>query len=187
MPSPPRLNIASTAQIEPVAVMDADPAGLTDASLLSVLLAGSPRSEARLARAIIDRFGGLGTAVCADPSELRRTGASEPQVHVIRCLRETTVRIAREEACRRPVISSWSQLVAYVRTAIACLPREQFRTLYLDKRNILLRDEWLADDPTVQAAVDYRIEKLLDATAARIVAGQAREKSTERFSGPDRA
>lgn len=36
-----------------------------------------------------------------------------------------------------------------------------------------LPDAVIDEDPTVQAAVDRRIERLLDATAARIVAGRA--------------
>lgn len=41
-------------------------------------------------------------------------------------------------------------------------------------------------DPTVQAAVDVRIERLLDATAARIVAGQSRERTAEPLAKSDR-
>lgn len=41
-------------------------------------------------------------------------------------------------------------------------------------------------DPTVQAAVDIRIERLLDATAARIVAGQARTPPTDPLPDPQR-
>ena len=39
------------------------------------------------------------------------------------------------------MISSWSALLAYVRTALAHEPREQFRVLFLDPRNRLLADE----------------------------------------------
>lgn len=39
-----------------------------------------------------------------------------------------------------------------------------------------LPDGIVDEDPTVQAAVEARIERLLDATAARIVAGAARER-----------
>lgn len=41
-------------------------------------------------------------------------------------------------------------------------------------------------DPTVQAAVDIRIERLLDATAARIVAGQSRERAVESLADSER-
>lgn len=53
-----------------------------------------------------------------------------------------------------------------------------------------LPDAIVDQDPTVQAAVDRRIEKLLDATAARIVAGRGRAASDgvvaaeERSFGP---
>lgn len=52
-----------------------------------------------------------------------------------------------------------------------------------------LPDAVIDEDPTVQAAVDRRIERLLDATAARIVAGRAHEEGRgrppeERAFGP---
>jgi len=48
-----------------------------------------------------------------------------------------------------------------------------------------LPDAVVDQDPTVQAAVDRRIERLLDATAARIVAGRAdREAGTETAEEP---
>ena len=77
--------------------------------------------------------------------------------------------------------------MAYVRSALAHEPLEQFRTLYLDRKNVLLRDEFRSEDPTVQAAVDRRIERLLDATAARIVAGRSATAETGPISGETRS
>ncbi|MEQ8750437.1 MAG: DNA repair protein RadC [Amphiplicatus sp.] len=42
---------------------------------------------------------------------------------------------------KRPVISSWNELLAYCRAAMADEPIEQFRILFLDKKNILIADE----------------------------------------------
>src|SRR5690606_32969326 len=50
-------------------------------------------------------------------------------------------RVAREPASKRPVIASWTALLAYVRIALQHEPREQFRVLYLDKQNLLLLAE----------------------------------------------
>lgn len=149
---------------------------LDDETLLALLLGRSvaaPDTE-RIAAALIGRFGGLGDLVAADVPELGRIeGLGPTAILDLKLLRELSVRLSRSSACARPVLSSWNALVAYARTTLAHLPREQFRVLFLDRRNILLRDEHVADDPTVQAAVDRRIEHLLDATAARIVAGRS--------------
>ena len=50
-------------------------------------------------------------------------------------------RLARGEVKRRPVLSSWSSVLDYCRTAMAFADKEQFRILFLDKRNQLIADE----------------------------------------------
>ena len=50
-------------------------------------------------------------------------------------------RLARGEIKRRPVLASWSMVLDYCRTAMAFADKEQFRILFLDKRNHLIADE----------------------------------------------
>ncbi|NBU27171.1 MAG: DNA repair protein RadC [Caulobacteraceae bacterium] len=59
----------------------------------------------------------------------------------LRLLHEATLRVGREAVGRRTVISSWSALLAYIKVALANEPREQFRVLFLDKKNQLIADE----------------------------------------------
>lgn len=147
-----------------------DPSALSDAALLIALLCPSHGSRPTASN-LVDRFGSLAAVLSADALELRRIGACERLMQVIGCLREATVRAARADACRRPVISSWSQLLAYVRTTLAHLPREQFRALYLDKRNILMRDEWVADGSVDHAPVYPRelIRRALELSASAMI------------------
>ena len=50
-------------------------------------------------------------------------------------------RLARGQVKKRPVLSSWSSVLDYCRTAMAFADKEQFRVLFLDKRNQLIADE----------------------------------------------
>ncbi len=50
-------------------------------------------------------------------------------------------RLARGEIKRRPVLASWSAVLDYCRTSMAFAEKEQFRILFLDKRNQLIADE----------------------------------------------
>ena len=50
-------------------------------------------------------------------------------------------RVLRGEIKQRPVLLSWSAVLDYLRAAMAFEPTEQFRLLFLDKRNCLLADE----------------------------------------------
>lgn len=130
------------------------PAALDDQTLLALILErmDPERNTARLAAALLERFGSLGGVAGAAPGELAQASSAGPALRAeLTLLREFAVRLARAEACRRPVITSWTALVAYVRAALAHEPREQFRTLFLDRRNQLMRDELVADESAYRA------------------------------------
>lgn len=149
------------------------PAALDDPALLALILGGmDPAESERLAGALLDRFGTLGAVAGAAPGELSRVSNAGPGVRAeLALLRELAVRLAREEACRRPVITSWTALVAYVRAALAHEPREQFRALFLDRRNILLRDELVAHGTVDHAPVYPRevIRRALELSASAMI------------------
>jgi DNA repair protein RadC len=60
---------------------------------------------------------------------------------LLTAVRELLRRVLREEIQDRPVIGSWTALLDYLQVALAHEPIEQFRVLFLDRKNILIRDE----------------------------------------------
>lgn len=144
-----------------------------DIDLLVAVLAGGLSSPAGRATAagLVDAFGGLAGIAAADVAALRREGLSEAGITILTRVRALAVAMARAEACRRPVLSSWNALTSYLRAALAHAPREQFRALYLDKRNILIREEWRADGTVDHAPVYVAtvIDCYLALTAGRSV------------------
>lgn len=147
-------------------------AALDDQTLLALILERTdPETDsARLAAALLERFGSLGGVAGAAPGELVRASSAGAAIRAeMTLLREFAVRLARAEACRRPVITSWTALVAYVRAALAHEPREHFRTLFLDRRNILLQDEMTAHGTVDHAPVYVAtvVECYLALTAGR--------------------
>ncbi len=147
-------------------------ATLDDRVLLALMLRRAGLDADTLAGDLMDRFGGLGEVVSASLSELNRaTSFGAAVLADLGLLRELAVRLAREEAGRRPVVTSWTALLAYVRTTLAHQPREQFRALYLDKRNILLRDELVADGTVDHAPVYPRevIRRALELSASALI------------------
>lgn len=79
--------------------------------------------------------------VKAEDSRGRAKGIGAETALDIAALHEVARRVAKEEANKRTVISSWTALLAYVRLSLQHEPREQFRVLYLDKKNQLILDE----------------------------------------------
>lgn len=126
---------------------------LPDYELLELFLFRSqPQGDVKpLAKALLDRFGSLAAVLAASVEDLmtvrapdirgRMKGVGVETALDLAALHEAARRVTREEAARRPVISSWTALVAYVRLSLQHEPREQFRVLFLDNRNQLLLDE----------------------------------------------
>lgn len=144
-----------------------------DIDLLAGLIGRSLRPPAarNAAASLIEAFGGLAGVAAADEAALRRGGLAKAAVADLGRVRALGIAMAREEACQRPVLSSWSALVAYLRAALAHAPREQFRTLYLDKRNILIRAEWRADGTVDHAPVYPRevVRRALELSASALI------------------
>lgn len=117
---------------------------LADYELLELILfLAHPRRDVKpLAKALIDRFGSFAGAVGADPEALARIGeVGETTIAALKSVQAAAVRLAREQAMERPVISSWDRLLAYCRARLAHDQTERFHVLFLDAKNTLIRDE----------------------------------------------
>jgi DNA repair protein RadC len=125
-----------------------------------------------IAKGLIDRFGSLGGVLGASVEELRTVASIGSEAALdIKALHEVTVRVGREPVRKRPVISSWTALLAYVRTAMAHESREQFRVLFLDKKNQLVLDE-VMHQGTVDHAPVYPREvarRALETAASSVI------------------
>ncbi|MFN3958800.1 MAG: RadC family protein [Parvularculaceae bacterium] len=119
-------------------------AGLQDYELLELLLF---RSKARgdvkpVAKALLAKFGGFAETLAAPPERLTEVaGVGAETALELKIVHAAAVKLAQERVLRRPVISSWDELLAYCRASMADEKIEQFRILFLDKKNILIADE----------------------------------------------
>jgi DNA repair protein RadC len=147
---------------------------LPDYELLELFLFRSlPQGDVKpLAKALLERFEGLAGVLAAPAETLRQVKGVGASVALdLKLLHEATLRIGRESVARRPVISSWTALLAYVKTALAHEPREQFRVLFLDKKNQLIADE-IMNEGTVDHAPVYPREvarRALELSASAVI------------------
>lgn len=117
---------------------------VTDYELLELLLFRAlPRRDVKpLAKALIAKFGSFAETIAAPPQRLAEVpGLGEAAITEIKIVQAAANRLARGEVKRRTVLSSWSAVLDYCRTAMAFADKEQFRVLFLDKRNQLIADE----------------------------------------------
>ena len=117
---------------------------LPDYELLElVLFRAIPRQDVKpLARALLETFGDFNRVVSAAPARLSAVkGVGDAVVTELKIVEAAAHRLARAKVMQRPVLSSWDQLVDYCHTAMAHRATEQFRILYLDRKNNLIADE----------------------------------------------
>ncbi|HWK43647.1 MAG TPA: DNA repair protein RadC [Stellaceae bacterium] len=122
----------------------AGPAALADYELLELLLfAGQPRGDVKpLAKRLIERFGGFAAVIAAEPAALATvTGLGEASIVAIKAVQAGVERALKAEIVQRPVIGSWQKLLDYCRAAMAHSKIEEFRLLFLDRKNALIADE----------------------------------------------
>ena len=117
---------------------------LSDYEMLElVLFRALPRRDVKpLAKALIAKFGSFAEVISAPESRLREVkGLGASAVTDLKIVQAAASRLARGQVQRKPVLSSWSAVLDYCRTAMAFEDKEQFRILFLDKRNQLIADE----------------------------------------------
>jgi DNA repair protein RadC len=117
---------------------------LADYELLElVLFRAIPQRDVKpLAKALLHRFGSFAEVIAAPPARLREVpGVGETVVTELKVVHAAASRLLRGEVKGREVLSSWSAVLDYCRTVQGFAEKEEFRILFLDKRNKLIADE----------------------------------------------
>ena len=117
---------------------------MADYELLELVLAlAIPRRDVKpLAKALIAEFGGFAGTIAADKAALGRVkGMGDGAVAALKVVEAAAVRLAKAEVSEKPLIGSWQALLDYCRASMARGPVEQFRVLFLDRKNRLIADE----------------------------------------------
>jgi len=115
-----------------------------DYELLEFLLCHAiPRRDVKpIAKRMMARFGSFAAAISAPRAQLAEIdGLGDVAIDALAVVRAAAVRLAREEAHGRHVLSSWQKVLDFCRADMAHRDREHFRLLFLDKKNVLIGDE----------------------------------------------
>ncbi|MGB0749671.1 MAG: RadC family protein [Magnetospiraceae bacterium] len=124
--------------------LNAGPEALADYELLELILFGSfPRGDVKpIAKALLARFGSFAEVVNADPKDIQAVpGMGEAGATALKVVRAAALRMMQDGIMKRPVVSSWQALTDYCRASMASEKIEQFRILFLNRRNELIADE----------------------------------------------
>jgi DNA repair protein RadC len=117
---------------------------LPDYELLELaLFAAIPRRDVKpLAKTLIARFGSFADVIAAAPERLMEVdGIGEATVTALKVIQAAALRLSRSQVLNRPALSSWAALIDYCTAAMAREANEEFRILFLDRKNVLIADE----------------------------------------------
>ena len=108
-----------------------------------VLFAAVPRRDVKpLAKALVARFGNFAEAIAAPRERLLEIeGISESVATQLKIVEAAALRLSKTRVLGRPVLSSWAALIDYCAAAMARSSTEEFRVLFLDRKNALVADE----------------------------------------------
>ena len=147
---------------------------LSDYELLEmVLFRALPRGDVKpLAKSLIKKFGSFAETIHAPEARLREVdGLGDATITELKLIAAAASRIAKGQLQQRTLLSSWNDVIDYCRTSMAFVDKEQFRVLFLDKRNQLIADE-LQQTGTVDHTPVYPrevIKRALELSATAIL------------------
>ncbi len=147
---------------------------LPDYEMLELILFRAiPHQDVKpLARKLIDRFGDFNRVITANRQQLKAIkGVGDAVVTEFKIVEAAAQRLARARAMQRHVISSWDAVLDYCHTTMAHRETEQFRVLFLDKKNTLIADEEQAKGTVDHVPVYPReiVKRALEINASALI------------------
>ncbi len=128
-------------------------AGLADYELLELIMFRAiPQGDVKdRAKELLEVFGDFNHVIAAPPARLREVpGIGDAVIAEFKIVEAAAHRFAQAAVIGREVLSSWDALMRYCKTAMAHRETEQFRVLFLDRKNVLI-----ADEPQQSGTVDH--------------------------------
>lgn len=150
------------------------PAGIADYEMLElVLFRAIPRRDVKpLAKRLLEQFGDFNGVISAAPARLAEVqGIGSAVICELKVVEAAAHRLARARVLGRPALSSWSALMDYCKTTMAHRDTEQFRILFLDRKNTLVADEEQAQGTVDHVPVYPRevVKRALELNASAII------------------
>ncbi len=151
-----------------------DAESMADYEMVEYLLAlAIPRRDTKpLAKALLREFGSLAQLIAADPESLRRIdGMGDGAIAALKIVQATSLRMLKGEFRDKPLLSSWDALLDWLRADMGPIEIERVRILYLNSRNMLIRDEVASEGSIDQSAIYVRevVKRALELGAAALI------------------
>jgi DNA repair protein RadC len=147
---------------------------VADYELLELLLFSAiPRRDTKpVAKRLLERFGSFAEVINAPPDRLKEVkGVGDAAIMQLKLVRAGALRLMQGGIMQRPVLGSWAAVLDYCRAAMGFEAKEQFRILFLDKKNHLIADEVQQEGTVDHTPVYIRevVKRALELSASAII------------------
>jgi DNA repair protein RadC len=154
--------------------LDGGADAMPDYELLELaLFAAIPRRDLKpLAKQLIARFGSFAEVLAAPRNRLLEIpGVGDAVVTQLKIIEAAALRLSQAKMLNRPALSSWAALIDYCTAAMARSQQEEFRVLFLDRKNILIADEVQSKGTVDHAPVYPReiVKRALELGASAVI------------------
>lgn len=150
------------------------PSSFSDYELLELMLFTSiPRKDVKpIAKELLNKFGNFNSIINITKEKLFTVkGVNESVFLNLQIAKEILQRVLSGPVMKQNVISSWGALVDYLKFSMSDLQVEQFRVLFLNKKNMLIENEIMATGTIDQTPVYPReiVKRVLFHEASAII------------------
>lgn len=150
------------------------PNSFSDYELIELMLFQSiPRKDVKpLAKELLNKFGNLNNLINTSREKLSEVkGVNQNFFISLQIIKELMNRVLINQVMNQNVIGSWGALLEYLKFNMGNLQVEQFRVLFLNKKNSLMADEIMATGTIDQTPVYPReiIKRILVHEAGAII------------------
>ncbi len=150
------------------------PDSLAEYELLEMyLFAALPRRDTKpIAKELIRTFGSFAEVISAPRARLLEiTGVGERVVDDLKLVQTAAIKLSQKSVRQRTLLGSWSSVLEYCHSSMAYADKEQFRILFLDRKNVLITDE-VQQEGTVDHTPVYPrevVKRALELSASGII------------------
>lgn len=154
--------------------MKGGPDAIPDYEMLELILFRAiPRSDTKpAAKQLLRRFGTFSEVINAPPHLLKEvSGIGDAAITELKLIRAAALRLMQDSVINRPILSSWTAVLEYCRAQIGYEQTEQFRILFLDRKNKLIADEKQSSGTVDHTPVYVRevVKRALELSATAII------------------
>ncbi|HEY2444544.1 MAG TPA: DNA repair protein RadC [Rhizomicrobium sp.] len=147
---------------------------MPDYELMELLLfaADAQHDMKPLAKELIQKFGSFADVIAAPVEQLKEfKRLKDAGIAQLKLVEAAALRLSKARLKGRPALSSWNALLDYCSAAMARAPREEFRVLFLDRKNVLIHDEVLNRGTVDHAPVYPReiVKRALELSASALI------------------